>query len=268
MHNRKYLMESDDEVYRLDRKTDNEVTAKQALWAGIQPGMRVADIGFGSGKTSLQLQKLVQPGGSVVGIDNSKQRVQFAKDHYSQNGIEFYLWDACQSLDGLGMFDFVWVRFLLEYYLTESFEIVKNISKLLKPGGILCLIDLDYNCLTHFGLPHRLERTLLALANLSKNINFDPFVGRKLYSFLYDLGFEEINVDISGHHVIFGELKEIDAFNWIKKVEIAPQKTGYGFEEYKGGYGEFLEEFKTFFADPRRFTYSPIISCRGKKPKF
>ena len=28
----------------------------------------------------------------------------------------------------------------------------------LKPGAILCLIDLDYNCLTHFEMPERLEK--------------------------------------------------------------------------------------------------------------
>jgi SAM-dependent methyltransferase len=267
MQSSKYLMENDEEAFRLDLKTDNEVTTKQALWAGIKPGMRVADIGFGSGKTTSRLNELVQPGGSAVGIDISEQRVEFAKEHYDCPEVEFLWRDARKSLDDLGTFDFVWVRFLLEYYLKESFDLVENIAKRVKPGGILCLIDLDYNCLTHYGLPMRLERTLLALGKLNQKVNFDPFVGRKLYSFLYDLGFKEINVDISGHHVIFGELKKTDAFNWVKKAEVIPKKIGFEFDEYPGGYVEFFEEFKKFFAQPRRFTYSPIISCRGRKPK-
>ena len=55
----KYLMESDDETLRLQLKTDQKTLEKQAKWAGIQPGMRVADIGCGAGKTSFFLN----PGG-------------------------------------------------------------------------------------------------------------------------------------------------------------------------------------------------------------
>ncbi len=45
-------MERDEETFRLDMKTDAKIIENQALWAGIKPGMRVADLGFGSGKTS------------------------------------------------------------------------------------------------------------------------------------------------------------------------------------------------------------------------
>lgn len=34
-----YLMENEKETYRLDVKTDKKVVKKQALWAGIKPGM-------------------------------------------------------------------------------------------------------------------------------------------------------------------------------------------------------------------------------------
>jgi hypothetical protein len=60
-------------------------------------------------------------------------------------------------------------------------------------------------------------------------------------------------------------LKESDACNWFKKVEVASAKLNYRFAEYPGGYDEFMEDFKRFFADPGRFTYTPVISCRGLK---
>ena len=101
---------------------------------------------------------------------------------------------------------------------------------------------------------------------VEERANFDPYTGRKLYSFLYDLEFNNIDVDVNAHHIIFGELKDIDAYNWIKKLEVVPKKINYEFKEYEGGYEEFLKECKDFFSNPRRFTYSPIISCRGEKP--
>ncbi len=136
----------------------------------------------------------------------------------------------------------------------------------MKPGGILCLIDLDHNCLNYYPLPERLEKTLFELADLFKiKADFDLWAGRKLYSFLYDLGYQDISVDVSAHNLIYGPLKESDAFNWLLKVEVAPQKIQYGFPEYGGSYQGFFEEFSKYFRDPRRFTYTPIIACRGVK---
>ena len=76
-----YLMESDDEALRLDLKTDPEVIEKLALWAGIKPGMRVADMGGGSGKATFYLHKLIQPGGETIGVDGSDQRLNYAREH-------------------------------------------------------------------------------------------------------------------------------------------------------------------------------------------
>ena len=59
-NHREYLMEDEREAVRLDLKTDAAAVEKQARWAGIKPGMRVADLGCGSGKTTFYLNKLIQ----------------------------------------------------------------------------------------------------------------------------------------------------------------------------------------------------------------
>src|SRR3989304_845224 len=198
MQDKEYVMENDEEFLRLDIKTDTKVVKKQALWAGIETGMRVADIGCGSGKTTSILHKLVQPDGVAIGVDGSKKRIEYAKERYGVKRIEFKCKDIPEPLNDLGVFDFVWVRFLLEYYRSTSLDIVKNISAIVKPGGVLCLIDLD--------------------------------------------------------------------FNWMKKFEVISRKIHFNYEEYEGGYEEFLGEFNRFFVNPRRFTYTPVICCRGRKP--
>jgi SAM-dependent methyltransferase len=265
--NGKYLMEDDQEALRLDVKTDAKTVEAQALWAGIRPGMRVADLGCGAGKTTFHLNRLVQPEGQTIGVDAARQRIEYAKTHYSDDGIEYLIADIREPLDDLGPFDFIWVRFVLEYYLRGSFEITRNIVRNLNPGGILCLIDLDCNCLRYFGLPERLDRAVVGLMKcLEKNCNFDPYVGVKLYSFLYDLGFKDINVRLGSHNLIFGELKENEKFNWVKKAGIAGRNSGYAFAEYGGDFDAFMEEFAVFFRDSRIFTYTPLIACRGVKP--
>jgi SAM-dependent methyltransferase len=262
-----YLMESAEEIERLERKTDPDIIRDQALWAGLQPGMRVADVGCGPGRTSQILHQIVQPGGRLVGIDMSRERLAHAALKYAKPGLEFVYGNVRDDLQALGTFDLVWVRFLLEYHRSCSFDIVCNLSAITKPGGILCLIDLDYNCLSHFEMPDRLAAALKGcMQKLEQNVDFDPHMGIKLYSFLYDLGYEDISVSLQPHHLIYGRLKEVDAYNWNKKVEIVFQRSGYPFEEYPGGYAEFFEEFQNFFTHPRRFTYTPVIACRGRKP--
>ena len=262
-----YLMEGPEEAIRLDVKTDGAVVENQACWAGIQSGMRVADLGCGAGKTTYHLKKLVQPGGGAVGVDIAEQRVNYATEHYGDADIDFVVKDIRQPLSDLGSFDFIWIRFVLEYYLAQSFDIVKNVAVNLKPGGILCLIDLDCNCLRYHGLPGRLDRAIKAImASLETHMNFDPYVGVKLYSFLFDLGFENIAVDVTPHNLIFSDFKEAEVFNWTRKAELAGKSSGLDFKEYPGGFEEFMEEVKAYFSDPRVFTYTPLIACRGIKP--
>jgi SAM-dependent methyltransferase len=262
-----YFMESEEEAQRLDLKTDPKVVNRHARWAGLLPGMRVADLGCGSGKTTFCLSKIAGTKSQIVGVDNASQRIEFAKKYYSADKIDYVLADIRSDLSHLGTFDFIWVRFVMEYYRSNAYEIIQNISKILNPGGILCLIDLDYNCLTHYGLPNRLESAIQGIKRiLEEKADFDPYAGRKLYSYLYDMEYENIDMNMEAHHLIFGELNKVDAFNWTKKVEVGGKLSGYAFDDYEGGYEEFFEEFKLIFSHPRRFTYTPIILCRGNKP--
>lgn len=262
----RYLMENDEEPLRLDLKTKRDAVQELAVFAGIKPGMRVADIGCGSGKTTSVLHTLAQPSGSAIGIDIADSRVRYAKDHYGAEGIDFLCRDMLGPLDDLGEFDFVWIRFVLEYYRAEAMSIVQHVAKILKPGGILCLTDLDHNCMGHFEMPERLEKTTRDLMEtVEAKANFDPYVGRKLYSHLYRLDFTDIKVRVGAHHVIYGDLDAVDSFNWTKKVEIAGKKLSFDFHRYESGYEGYVAEFNAFFNDPGRFTYTPLISACGSK---
>lgn len=262
-----YFMESAEETCRLDSKTDVAVVLDQARWAGLHPGMSVADVGCGPGKTSAALLDAVRPGGRVVGIDGSADRLEFARKEYAAEGLSFHQSDILDDLGELGTFDFVWCRFVLEYHRERADRLYASLDHLLRPGGILCLIDLDYNCLTHFRMPPRLEATVQQIIrNLEVETDFDPYAGRRIYTQLYDMGYTELDVRVSAHHLIFGPLEERDRCNWEQKLQAVARRASLTFNGYPGGFEEFSEEFRTFFEDPRRFTYTPLILCRGRKP--
>ncbi|MDH3346124.1 MAG: methyltransferase domain-containing protein [Kiritimatiellaceae bacterium] len=262
-----YLMEDPQEIERLERKTDPAEVLDQARWAGLSAGMRVADIGCGPGLTSSILFDAVQPGGEVVGVDFSAGRILHAQKRYQRKGLFFQREDFFGDLSSLGVFDFVWARFALEFHRSRAVQLAANLSRLVRPGGVLCLIDLDYNCLNHAGLPARVDETIREVVNgLEKNADFDPYAGRRLYSHLFDLGYQNIRLDMTSHHLIYGELDETDRFNWERKVLVAARRSGCDFALYQGDFNEFAREFSASFMNPRRFTYTPLINCCGRKP--
>jgi len=262
-----YLMEHEEESLRLEVKTDPHVVQQQARWCGLAPGLRVLDAGCGPGKVTAILNRMVQPGGGVVGVDYSEDRIRHARTHYQKPGIEFFVHDLREPLEMEQTFDIVWARFLLEYNRSEGHDIVRNLSPCLKSGGWLCLLDLDYNCLSHYELPPEMESALYDLVEaLEAQYNFDPYAGRKLYAYLYDLGYRNIQLDLVPHHLIYGAVRETDIFNWIKKVQIAATKAEGRLAGYPGGPEGFFADFFRFFNDPRRFTYTPLILCKGFKP--
>ncbi|MFO7985726.1 MAG: class I SAM-dependent methyltransferase [Desulfatiglandaceae bacterium] len=260
-------MEGFEEAVRLEVKTDHKALRAQAEWCGIGSGLRVLDVGCGPGKTSSVLRDMVQPGGEVLGVDFSTQRIERARQKYGEKpGLDFQVHNFYDSLEDFGLFDRIWVRFVLEYHRKESPGIVSNLVRCLKPGGYLCLIDLDHNALNHYPLPGRMEHILFKiLALLEEKYDFDPYAGRKLYSYLFDQGLEQIQADIRAHHLIYGKVNDVDMFNWIKKLEMVTDKAPEVFEDYPGGHLTFFDDFNRFFKDPRRFTYTPMILCKGMK---
>jgi SAM-dependent methyltransferase len=262
---RAYLMENEEEIQRLERKTDAGVVAEYALRAGLKPGMRVLDLCCGAGLTTSILGELTGDTGSAVGVDFSAPRLDHARRTYGSARISFEQRDVRLPLEGLGTFDFVWVRFALEYFRAESPDIVRHIQDILNPGGIACLIDLDYNCLSHWQMPPRLETAMtVVMDQLESEGNFDPYVGRKLYSFLYTLGFGSIGAHAGAHHLIYGPVNAVDEYNWTRKIEVITQNPALQIPGYES-VDEFLQDFLTFFRDPGRFTYTPVIACWGKR---
>jgi len=263
-----YLMENEEEKDRLEKKTDPLALRKQAEWCGIKPGQHLLDLGCGPGKTTALLYDLIQPGGSILGLDASPERIAHAKKRYGDKaGMEFAVHDIRRPLNGFGQFDAVWVRFVLEYYRRESEEIVRNVADNLNLGGFLYLLDLDYNCLSHHELPPPMAKIIPEIIHRLEDVyNFDAYAGRKLYAHLFDLGFENIEINVTAHHVIYGEIRDVDSYNWTKKIEVIAPRLVDLFETYPGGYEGFFVDFRKFFHDPRRFTYTPLIMGKGMRP--
>src|SRR5215467_832437 len=74
------LGHSDAEIRRLQTQAAilQPITERLLRCAGIQPGMRVLDLGSGAGDVAMLAAELVGPSGSVVGIDRNPQVLSIA----------------------------------------------------------------------------------------------------------------------------------------------------------------------------------------------
>lgn len=260
-----YIMEGPAEYGRLELKTDRSGVEEFALRAGLAPGMKAADLACGAGVTTSVLGEIVGDGGYALGIDASEDRVSKARAKYSRHNVDFERHNLLEPLRFPEPFDFAWMRFALEYFREQSFDIVRNAASIIRRDGVLCLIDLDYNCLSHYGMSPRLEKAFYhAVAQLEERANFDPYAGRKLYTYLYRLGFKDIKVTAGSHHLIYGRLREMDEFNWRKKIETLASNIKLELPGYDT-VAEFQRDFMDFLRDPSRFSYTPIIAAWGRK---
>lgn len=263
-------MESPKEGSRIRLKTNLDETRLHLLTGGLKKGDKAIDVGCASGDTTRIMSEIVGQKSTVVGYDKSNLRINESREIDIQNSITNIDY-ACGSVYNMSniednSFDFVWSRFLLEY-LEEPTKAIKEMKRITKENGTLSIADIDGNCLFHYPMSSEFELGLNNILRVIQKTGFDPFVGRKLFTYFINAGFrqEDIKVSILPYHQIFGTPPENIYQNWKRKMNIlennfkalAPEK----YADNKWVFNEFLEHLKS----SETITYSNIFIVSGKK---
>ena len=114
------------------------VTLRMLRNAGVEPGMKVLDIGSGAGDVAMAAAQLVGPEGAVVGVDVNPEILETARARAQQAGhanIEFLAGDALE-LELPRDFDAVIGRLVL-MYLADPVAALKQFVSHLRSGGIV-----------------------------------------------------------------------------------------------------------------------------------
>src|SRR5947209_7119050 len=132
----------DSELLRLDVQSEyyRLATLDAMRWAGIVPGMRVLDIGCGSGGVSFAAAHLVGPTGSVLGMDVADAAIRAAQGHADRLGLRNVRFEQgdLRTWDHEDRFDAVVGRLVL-MYLPDPVAALTMLCSRLEPGGVVLI---------------------------------------------------------------------------------------------------------------------------------
>jgi SAM-dependent methyltransferase len=130
---------------RLLQEVYGPVTEGALRAAGLRPGMRVVEIGCGTGIMSCWLAEQVGPSGAVLGIDQSAAQVAEARRLASDRGLDNVTFDVAEAnAPGApaGSFDLAYCRLVL-MHLPDPLGALRAMRALVKPGGAVVAVEMD-----------------------------------------------------------------------------------------------------------------------------
>jgi len=140
---------SDDERKRLIAQGELVASLTRRLFetAGIMAGMRILDIGSGSGDVALLAAQLVGPTGDVTGIDRDAAQVEYAQQRAKTQGLTnlHFVSGDFREIELTPAVDAIVGRLVL-MYAANPLDAIRRALRNLKPGGIIALQEsiIDY----------------------------------------------------------------------------------------------------------------------------
>jgi ubiquinone/menaquinone biosynthesis C-methylase UbiE len=190
------LVAQQQEFDRLENQTALE-SIDNRLWqsANLQPGMRVLDLGCGSGRLASHMARSL-PQIQVLGIDPSATAI--AQAQMVGSGLANLTWQqgAIEVLAASNIsFDLVILRAVLQH-LPKPIATLQQVRERLRPGGQVSLLDRDDRWLSFYPEPPAVAQLQQVMAQWQCSQGGDPQVGRKLGSYLQLAGFTNIQVTV------------------------------------------------------------------------
>ncbi len=123
---------------------------KNILELGLMPGMKVVDLGAGSGFYTIEVAKAVGPSGRVYAIDVQQELLDKIKR--TANNLNLYnieiIWGNIEKIGGTKVREAIADRVILSNILFQISpenrdNLALEIKRIIKPGGKLLVIDWD-----------------------------------------------------------------------------------------------------------------------------
>ena len=162
---------------------------------GLRDGQKVLDVACGPGVISRLIAK-AHPASQVTAMDLNGELLDVARQQAMSAGLEaihFLQGDVYSPPLQDEQFDFIYARLLFQH-LEHPLRALEAIRKLLKPNGVLCVLDIDDSWLTLVPEPKGFAEFTDRVARAQARRGGDRHVGRQLGRLLEQSGY--CNVDL------------------------------------------------------------------------
>jgi len=189
-----------EELERLKLQATIALNTEKEAWktAGLQPGMQVLDIACGPGFTACELAKFVGVTGHVTGIDLNEKLLAVAHQAKESEGVENVAFSSGNIYELTlpeNSFDFVHARFLFQHLENPELAL-SNVWKVLKPGGVLCILDIDDNWTSFSPESDAFVKFIRKAGAGQKHKGGNRLIGSQLFGLLSKTGFSEVSTQI------------------------------------------------------------------------
>jgi ubiquinone/menaquinone biosynthesis C-methylase UbiE len=176
-----------------------EQEAEALTSLGLADGMSVLEIGSGPGFYTELLCGLV-PNASITGLEIDPELIAHAESRLAGRVSRFVERSVLDTGLPDDSFDFAVARLVLQH-IPDQEQALKEILRVLRPGGRLVVIDVDHRVsnLVHPVKP-ALEAVLEKTAQLHRLRGGDPQVGRRLWRLLHLAGFTDTELKATVGH--------------------------------------------------------------------
>jgi ubiquinone/menaquinone biosynthesis C-methylase UbiE len=180
------------EARRLVRQAEAHADGTRWLFqqAGLQPGMRVLDVGSGIGAVATIAAEFVGPAGHVVGVDTNAGVLAVARARALEAGLTNVSFvDAdLHSADVGGGFDAVVGRSVL-MHVADPVAALRSLSQHLISGGIVAFREVDaVSPWTSIPANQLLQEFSLFWVSLVHSMGVHPTMGSDLYRTFVEAG--------------------------------------------------------------------------------
>lgn len=157
----------------------------------LTAGLDLLDVGCGPGNITIDLAARVAPG-RVVGID----LVAVADEATAPDNVTFTTGDVYALDFEDASFDVVHAHQVLQH-LTKPVDALREMRRVLRPGGTLAIRDGDYAGFTWAPRDPLLDRWLDLYHQLTRRNGAEADAGRFLLGWVQDAGFSDIHASSS-----------------------------------------------------------------------
>ncbi|WP_164109347.1 MULTISPECIES: class I SAM-dependent methyltransferase [Sphingobacterium] len=172
----------------------------RTLMSALKPGLRVLDIGCGTGAITRDIANSVGPTGYVVGIDNTASFITEGQNLYAEvQNLELLHCDVL-DFDSEEKFDLIVSARTFQWISTIG-QAIDKIKTLLKPNGVVSILDYNHEMIDWTPkIPKSMQNFYNMFLMWRKDAGMNNRIGFDMADILEEHGFDQIEVFNADEH--------------------------------------------------------------------